>query len=67
MNHVELTERELLVVSAFAKHIKMRIEDCREKEKGWNTVLEELDEFIQLSDQGLTSRLVSKIYRSCCG
>ena len=65
MAHVELIEREMLVVSAFAKHIKMKIEECRDKPDRWGRVLKELDEFIMLTDRGLTSKLVNKIYRSC--
>jgi len=62
---VELTEREMLVVSAFAKYVKTVIEDCRDKPDRWGRVLKELDEFITLTDQGLSSKLVNKIYRSC--
>jgi len=62
---VKLTEREMLVISAFAKYIKTKIEDCRDKPDRWGLVLKELDEFIMLTDRGLTSKLVNKIYRRC--
>lgn len=60
----ELTDKEFAFVSAFAKHIRNRIDEWKGDEDGWQKLIEELDEFIEISGQGLSSSLVSKLYTS---
>ena len=60
----ELTDKEFAFVSAFAKHIRNRIDEWCHEENGWALLTEEIDEFIEVAEQGLSSSLVSKLYTS---
>jgi len=60
----ELTDKEFAFVSAFAKHIRNRIDEWQEDEDGWEKLAEEIDEFLEVSGQGLSASLISKLYTS---
>jgi len=60
----ELTDKELVLVAAFCKHIRRRIDEWYCDKDGWDKLREEMEEFIDVSDEGLSSSLISKIYRS---
>lgn len=60
----ELTDKEFAFVSAFTKHIRNRIDEWKGDEDGWQKLTEEIDEFLEVSGQGLSSSLISKLYTS---
>ena len=60
----ELTDKEFAFVSAFAKHFRNRIDEWREDTDGWTKLTDEIDEFIEVAEQGLSSSLISKLYTS---
>ena len=60
----ELTDKELVLISAFCKYIRRRIDEWQYEKDGWEKLEEEIEEFIDVSDEGLSSSLISKIYRS---
>lgn len=61
---MELTDRELTIVSCLAKHIREQAENYRYDIKGWDELLKELGELITLADNGLATSLINKLYRS---
>ena len=58
------TEKEFALVSAFAKHIRNRIDEWQAEGDGWKKLADEIDEFLEVSEQGLSSNLINKLYTS---
>ena len=57
-------ERELAVITALAKYIMSRVEEYRGEKGGWDRLVEDLEELIELANSGLSYSLINKLYRS---
>ena len=60
----ELSERKLAVISCLAKYIKRQVEEYRHEKDGWDRLLSDLEELIELADTGLGTSLINKLYRT---
>ena len=56
-------ERELAIVIALTRYIRECVEKYRRKKDGWDMLLEELEELIELANSGLSVSLINKLYR----
>ena len=46
----QLNERELAMISCLAKYIKRQVEEYRHEKDGWDRLLSDLEELIELAD-----------------
>jgi len=60
----ELSEEELMVIVATVNHIKNMVEEHSEKKGDWGKITTHLEELIELATQGLSVRLINRLYKS---
>ena len=60
----DLSERELVLTSSLLKYIKGQAQEFMKEKDGWRSLLELIDELIEIADNGLASSLISRLYRN---
>ena len=60
----EASEEELMTIVATVKYIKNMADEYRKKEDGWDKLTEDLEELMELCTQGLSAKLINKLYKT---